>query len=287
MKMEMIMLFEELVPVADAPLILLSAGLLIGLYHSLEPDHVAAMATLTGGQNQKSKDRHKHLRSASIKGAIHGILWGFGHTTTIFLIVIAVFVLSANIPQHMFGFFEAVQGMILVVLGVFAVLGSRIPMPLRLQFHTHSHVHTHKEGPTHSHLHTHKGEEGNNGVHDHSIHQNGKHVQMHHRHGHKSYFIGCVHGLAGSGGLIILMAATFTINGTQAPLLFASVFSIGSIIGMSVATGMLSFLFAICGKTATTKKMIRYGTGTVAIVAGAYFIITSIDDLIRHGMQTM
>ena len=283
------MLLEGLVPVADAPIILLSAGLLIGLFHSLEPDHIAAMAALTGGQNQKLKDRHKHLRGASIKGAMHGMLWGFGHTTTIFLILVAVFVLSVNIPPHLFGFFEVIQGMILIVLGAFAILGSGIPIPLRLQFHTHSHLHTHEEGTTHSHLHTHKkkGEHNDDDEHDNDIHQTGKCNQIHHRHGHKSYFIGCIHGLAGSGGLVILMATTFTTNSTQASLLFASVFGIGSIIGMSVATGMLSILFVTCGKTAITKKIIRYGTGTVAIVAGIYFITLAIDTLFEYGIQNI
>ena len=85
------------------------------------------------------------------------------------------------------------------------------------------------------------------------------------------YVIGCVHGLAGSGGLVVLAlsAVPDAIASSAAdagallplPLLLASVFGAGSTIGMVLVAGALSLLFAACGSTNTARRAIRYASG--------------------------
>ena len=119
--------------------------------------------------------------------------------------------------------------------------------PFLSRLWAHSHVHTHEDGTTHSHPHDHDGrreeEEG------------GDSSTGHHSHSHVPYIIGCVHGLAGSGGLVVLalsaMPDAITSSAADAgalvplPLLLASMFGAGSTIGMVLVAG--APVAAVCG----------------------------------------
>ena len=262
-------------PYAEAPLLLLGAGLLVGLYHALEPDHVTAMlSSVRRGQRGEEKQSR---RTAGITGSISGLLWGFGHASSIFLVAVSVIILSVNIPHELFDIFEMGVGAMLILLGVSAIReragGTRgWTLPFLSRLWTHSHVHTHEDGTTHSHPHSHddKREEGGGGG------------STSHSHSHVPYVIGCVHGLAGSGGLVVLalsaMPDAIVSSAADAgallplPLLLASVFGAGSTIGMVLVAGALSLLFATCGSTNTARRAIRYASGGAAILFGAYII---------------
>jgi len=225
--------------IINSPSMLLGAGILIGLYHALEPDHMAAIMTLAARQKRKGASRGLGP-AAHLRNSLYGFLWGLGHTSAILLVIIAVFVFSVNIPPHAFAWFEFAVGAVLIAFGV-AVYLDRYP-GLR-----HSHPHTHEDGTMHSHPHRHDRQHG---------------------HGHKSYIIGCIHGLAGSGGLIILMAPTA--DSVHASLLFASVFGAGSIIGMMVVAGIMSLVFVWTGNMERVRRAIRYAVSVVAVSLGAY-----------------
>lgn len=261
------------VPYAEAPLLLLGAGLLVGLYHALEPDHVTAMlSSVRRGQRGEEKQSR---RTAGITGSISGLLWGFGHASSIFLVAVLVIILSVNIPHGLFDIFEMGVGAMLILLGVSAIRERaggtrRWTLPFLSRLWTHSHVHTHEDGTTHSHPHSHddKREGGGNST--------------GHSHSHVPYVIGCVHGLAGSGGLMVLalsaMPDAIASSAADAgallswPLLLASMFGAGSTIGMVLVAGALSLLFAACGNTNTARRTIRYASGGAAILFGAYII---------------
>ena len=143
-------------------------------------------------------------------------------------------------------------------------------LPFLSRLWAHSHVHTHEDGTTHSHPHGHDGGRGEDGG------------STGHSHSHVPYVIGCVHGLAGSGGLVVLalsaMPDAIAPSAGDAgallplPLLLASVFGAGSTIGMVLVAGALSLLFAACGSTSTARRAIRYASGGAAILFGAYII---------------
>ena len=262
-------------PHAEAPLLLLGAGLLIGLYHALEPDHVTAV--MSSVRRGRRGEKRQSRRTAGITGSISGLLWGFGHASSIFLVAVLVIILSVNIPNGLFDIFEMGVGAMLILLGVSAVCEGgggtkRWTLPFLSRLWTHSHVHTHEDGTTHSHPHDHG--DGREGGSDSST--------GHHSHSHVPYIIGCVHGLAGSGGLVVLALAAMpdaiTSSAADAgalvplPLLLASVFGAGSTIGMVLVAGVLSLLFAACGSTNTARKIIRYASGGAAILFGAYII---------------
>jgi hypothetical protein len=222
-----------------SPVFVMGFGLTIGLQHAFEPDHVAAIGT------QISKGRFAHsakqaIKTGTLKSSALGALWGAGHTTTLVLMGLLVYGLAVKIQQNIFSSLEFVVGLMLVFLAVTTILNKKIKL-------THRHPHHHQDGTIHF------------DEHDHSDYD--------HAHGHKSYLIGCIHGLAGSGSLVVLTAATLS-NATMV-LGFILLFGIGSILGMTLISGLMGLPFALSSKTPSIGRIFRYTAGALSLVIGA------------------
>lgn len=196
------------------PVGVLLLGLIIGLKHAMEADHVAAVSTLVASNDRK-------LRRAPILGA----LWGLGHTATLFVAGMIVLLLAISIPEKVSGTLEFGVGIMLVFLGVTTLTGFKAGKFMRGIFrrHTHEHVHVHVHedtGVVHSHEHDH---------HD-------------HRHGHKSILIGMIHGMAGSGALMLVVLST--INSVPLGLAYIAIFGAGSIASMAAMSALIGLPFA-------------------------------------------
>ena len=85
---------------------LLAVGFALGLRHALDADHVLAVATIA--------TRARGLRAA----AAIGILWGVGHSLTVFVVGAAMLVLGLVIPERLGMAFEFGVGIMLAVLGI-------------------------------------------------------------------------------------------------------------------------------------------------------------------------
>ncbi|MEM2785250.1 MAG: high frequency lysogenization protein HflD [Candidatus Nitrosotenuis sp.] len=222
-----------------SPVFVMGLGLTIGLQHAFEPDHVAAVST------QISKGRFTHstkqaIKTGTLKSSALGALWGAGHTTTLVLMGLLVYGLAVKIQQNIFSSFEFVVGLMLVFLAVITILNKRIKF-------THRHPHQHQDGTIHFDEHNHNDYD--------------------HKHGHKSYLIGCIHGLAGSGSLVILTAATLS-NATTV-IGFILLFGIGSILGMALISGLMWLPFALSSKTSLIGRIFRYTAGALSLIIGA------------------
>jgi sulfite exporter TauE/SafE len=88
----------------------LTLGLILGVRHAMEPDHVIAVSTIAG--------RCKKLWHASIAG----VFWGIGHTATLFIIGIILIMMKNDIPEKWSLTLEFLVGMMLVYLGVASML---------------------------------------------------------------------------------------------------------------------------------------------------------------------
>jgi hypothetical protein len=191
-------------------LLLLLYALYEGLLHAFEADHVLAVTNIV---SQRTK----------IFPAIKdGIFWGLGHTSTIFLIGIIMILFKVNIPDRSFSYFEAAVGLMLILVASYRLYIFFRNEPIVI------HKHRHEHGGANKHLHTH-------------VHLKGKNL---HR---TSYGIGIVHGLAGSGALVVLIMTQ--IHSVANSLLYLVIFGLGSIIGMSLVAGVFSIPFS--------KKLIR------------------------------
>lgn len=234
-------MIEELIkqlPTAT-PLFVLVAGFVIGLFHAFEPDHVVAVATQNSKSTQKSSlSFFQQIRSGAIKSSILGALWGAGHTSSLVLVSLLIFVFSMNIPNEMFSNFEFGVGVMLVILGVFTYLNRRLVGEKHIHTHTHDDI-------IHTHPHTH---------------------DKVHSHGHKSYIIGCIHGLAGSGSLVVL--ALSTLHDLQTILSFILVFGIGSIVGMMLVSSAIGLPFSLSVYSERINKILRYLVGSISIIIG-------------------
>lgn len=232
---ELIAQFQTMTPV-----LVMVAGLAIGLEHAFEPDHIAAVSTQVAKRKvQQSKSLKIFVGQSILRSSLLGALWGAGHTSSLVLVGLLVFVLALSIPNTIFIGLEFIVGIMLVFLGLITYSNKSI-----LRFR-HLHPHVHEDGTVHTHHHTHEDE---------------------HKHGHKLYAIGCVHGLAGSGSLVVLVASSF--GSVEMVLSFILIFGIGSIIGMAVISGLVSLPFVFTSNIVKINRILRYVAGTASLLIG-------------------
>lgn len=186
---------------------LLALGLVIGIRHALDTDHLAAVSTIVS-------ERKTLLSSLLIGG-----FWGLGHTIS--LLIAGVGVILLNVKIERFGkHLEFGVALMLIVLGanvLYKLLrGGRI--------HLHQHWHGAR---THFHPHVH----GDRPESDPESHH---HIKM----GIRPLIIGMIHGLAGSAAL--MLAVLTTIKSTALAFAYIIVFGIGSIGGMMLMSLILS-----------------------------------------------
>lgn len=84
---------------------LFGLGFILGLKHALDADHIVAVSTIVS--------QTKSLKKSSLLGAI----WGMGHTTTLFLVGLAILGFKLTLPYKLALSFEFLVGIILVILG--------------------------------------------------------------------------------------------------------------------------------------------------------------------------
>jgi high-affinity nickel-transport protein len=102
-----------------ASLSILVAGLLLGLRHATDPDHVVAVTTIVS--------RRQTLRSAGLVGTA----WGIGHTLTILVVGGTIVLFKLTIPARVELALEMGVAVMLIVLGVANVAGAREPSDSR------------------------------------------------------------------------------------------------------------------------------------------------------------
>jgi len=214
----------------DATFTMLGLGLVLGLRHALDPDHVAAVSTIVS--------ESKSLRRSSLVGTF----WGLGHTVALLLAGIFVLALKFQISPRFALWMEFVVALMLILLGARSLLRS-----LR-DYKVHVHRHTH-DGTEHVHVHVHRPGE-----------------QHRHRHliklGARPFVVGMVHGMAGSAALMILVLAT--LPSAIAGLVYVAVFGVGSVGGMLLMSSLISLPFVF-----TAKRFSAVGSGLQFVAGGA------------------
>jgi high-affinity nickel-transport protein len=93
-------------------------GLLLGVRHATDADHVVAVTTVVS--------RQRSLPRAAAVGA----LWGVGHTVTILLVGGAILLLRLSIPPRMGLAMEFAVALMLIGLGVYNLI-AHAPSPAR------------------------------------------------------------------------------------------------------------------------------------------------------------
>ena len=217
-------------------------GFLLGIKHAVEADHVAAIASLA-------------TRSVSAGATMQlGVIWGLGHTLTLFLFGGLVLVLDSIIPELLAQGLEVAVGFMLLFLG-----GDVIRRVIREKIHFHKHSH---EQTTHFHAHSHAGG-------DHSCDSH------HHQHAKRgpirALLVGMMHGMAGSAALILLVLQT--VDSLWTGLFYIAIFGCGSILGMGLMAGVISLPMGYSGRSLTwLHSSLTTVVGLVTIIVGGFMV---------------
>lgn len=131
-----------------------------------------------------------------------GVYWGLGHSSTILIVGFLMIIAKWAISEAIFGQLEMLVGLMLIGLGI-----QRLWKAWTLE---RRHVNHHALGHAHDHR--------------------------------LAYGVGLVHGLAGSGA-VVLLAMTQLKNNWQ-EFFFLVLFGVGSIFGMLLASGIFSLPFS-------------------------------------------
>src|SRR3954447_6794347 len=87
----------------------LGVGLVFGLKHATEVDHVVAVSTIVS--------QHKNVYRSAVVGA----LWGAGHTASLLIVGGIVLMLRTAIPERVTGWLEFGVALMIIALGVSAL----------------------------------------------------------------------------------------------------------------------------------------------------------------------
>lgn len=87
----------------------LGLGLLLGVRHALDPDHVVAMGTLVGREGRAS---------AAFRA---GLSWGVGHTVSVLLFGVAIVLFGLRVSGAIERVVEALVALMMIGLGIVAL----------------------------------------------------------------------------------------------------------------------------------------------------------------------
>jgi ABC-type nickel/cobalt efflux system permease component RcnA len=223
-------------------LAVLSIGLVFGLKHATEVDHVVAVSTIVS--------QHRNVFHSALVGA----LWGVGHTASLLVIGVVVLMLRVAIPEKVSDWLELGVAVMIICLGISALMRA-----LRKNAELHLHQHSH-DGLSHTHVHFHEQE---NRL-EPAVHKHHSHAVS--RLGWKPVLIGMMHGLAGSGALTLLV-----LTQSSSPwigFLYVATFGVGSIVGMLLMSGMIGLPFALASRKLAP---VHQGIQTIAAVLSICF----------------
>ena len=222
-------------------LIVLGLGLLLGLKHATDADHIVAVTTFVS----ESKSL---WRSCGI-----GVFWGIGHTLSLALAGFVVIVFKVSIPGWLETRLEFIVALMLMALGARVLIRT-----LRGKIELHDHTHKHSGTIWHSHWHVHAGGE----PHEHN-HAGWTHLGL------RPMLVGMVHGAAGSAALMLLVLST--IRSPLESFVYILVFGLGSVLGMLLISCLLALpLHWAKGRVAASYKPIQLTAGLFSCLFGLY-----------------
>lgn len=250
---------------------ILALGLLLGVRHAFDTDHLVAVTTIVS-------EYKNPLRAIWI-----GASWGLGHTTTLFLAGVVLLLLKVQMPARLALLFEFLVGVMLLLLGTQAFMSLR-----RLQMHVHPHEHKNDGTELHEHFHIH----GADGDHSHQLLNRWEKLSKLLIAGItpgegqtamgstrkalkpffrlKSYLVGIVHGLAGSAALMLMVLAS--IKSVWTGVSYIVIFGLGTVISMGLISIFISLPFSISGQMPRLNRAIQAVTGTISILFGLYLM---------------
>lgn len=221
-----------------------SLGLALGLRHAFDPDHVAAVATLMRGGSRQGSMR---------RGLALGAMWGLGHAAALALSVALLSALRLELHPSLPPALELAVSVMLVALGARSIWASwRDANRGEVSSHAHG-VATHTHPMTLPH-----------------VHVAGTALAW------RPLLIGGLHGLAGSGGLMLLLSSRQD-TGWQV-VGFTAAFVVGSILSMAAVTA--AGTIALGSVPGRVQRGLTALAGAASIVIGVLWAMGPLSELL-------
>jgi ABC-type nickel/cobalt efflux system permease component RcnA len=217
-----------------APLIAAMLGVLLGIRHAFEPDHLAAVSTLAAEER-------------SVRGGLFlGALWGVGHSIALLVVGGSLAIIETRMPVRVADGFELLVGLMIIALGLRAIVRA---------------IHEGRTGSVRAHSH---GEL----LHSHAAEAPHLHVSRWTL-ATRPLLVGVVHGLAGSGALTALVLAELPTVGAR--LVYIALFGAGSVVGMAMLSALCGLPLAKLQRAPKRMAACLLGVGVISVSAGAWW----------------
>lgn len=233
-------------------------GLFLGMRHSTDADHVVAVSTIVS--------RQRSIRSS----AAIGLLWGLGHTLTIFFVGSAIIIFGVVIPPRLGLSMEFCVALMLILLGVLNLTGvmrwiterftpgetvsaeSRRTVSTSGAYADPGKTNQRVPGRMETYL-------------DRTIGELGLYQTV------RPLFVGLVHGLAGSAAVALLVLSTI-----KSPLwstAYLLVFGFGTMVGMMLMTAAISVPLVYTGnKFSKINRHLTSISGFASMAFGIFLV---------------
>ena len=157
-------------------LVVIAIALVLGLRHASDPDHLVAVTSLVA------------VDGGDVRGAARlGAWWGIGHAAALVAIGVPLIVFKSSLPAWLERGAETAVGVVILLLALRIVVKW-----LRGDFRAGPHPHPRRPEPAHRHLRHGDGAE---------------HPHRDVRTPRQALAIGLLHGLAGTGAVVLLLIA--------------------------------------------------------------------------------
>jgi ABC-type nickel/cobalt efflux system permease component RcnA len=225
-----------------APLLAaLGIALLLGLRHASDPDHLVAVTSLVAAEDGDA-------RSAARLGA----WWGAGHAAALVALGVPLIVFKAALPGWLETGSEKAIGMVILALA-----GRVFYKWMRGDYRASAHAH----GSGHPDPHGHRRHLRRAGGPDHW------HVQV--RTSGQAASIGLIHGLAGTGTVVVLLIAA--LPGRLEATLALAVFAPMSIASMAACTAAFAWVLTRPVIERLYRAVLIPGLGLFGVVFGLWY----------------
>jgi ABC-type nickel/cobalt efflux system permease component RcnA len=212
-------------------------GLLLGMRHSTDPDHVVAVSTIVSKQ--------RSIRQAGLIGTI----WGLGHTLTIFAVGSLIILFGVVIPPRLGLSMEFSVALMLILLGVLNLTGVMQRMTSYL-------TRNRKPVPVLDKAET---------LLDRTVGRFGLYQCV------RPLVIGIVHGLAGSAAVALLVLST--IHSPVWATVYLLIFGAGTMVGMMCMTAVMAVPLAYAGnRFSSVSRVFSVASGVVSVCFGFFLV---------------
>jgi ABC-type nickel/cobalt efflux system permease component RcnA len=225
-------------------------GLVLGIRHSTDTDHVVAISTIVTKQ--------RGLRGAALIGG----LWGLGHTLTIFVVGCLIILCGVIIPPRVGLSMEFSVGLMLILLGLLNLSGLMQKIVVRFRQSSSSSVGT---VLTYLAPEIESNDTSSSPVRNTMIRSYGAYQCL------RPLAIGLVHGLAGSAAVALLVLST--IHKPLWAIVYLVIFGTGTMLGMMCMTMAMSMPLMYAGERMPRfSRYLSTASGIVSVCFGTFLV---------------